>query len=463
MRVANTVTAILADGFARIRAEFDVPGPFSEEVESAARTAAVRDLGGEHRDRTSIPFVTLDPATSTDLDQAFWIERRGPDLVLLYAIADVAWFVRPGDPVDAESWRRGVTIYLPDGRVPLHPTVLSEGAASLLPDGDRPAIVFEVHVADDGEASLQGVERARVRSRAKLAYETVRADQLPAELSELAGRVAAAEQARGAFRVDAPEQEVVAGDDGGWVLRFRPRRDVENCNSALSLATNLAVAQALIAARTGLFRVMPAPSDQQVRRLRLTARALGLEWPENVSLADYQRSLDGLAGPPQAFLNAVRRASGKASYAPWQPGIVPWHAAMAGSYVHATAPLRRLADRFVVGAAWAIAAGGHVDADVAEAFTRLPAAMDEAEARAARVDAAARDLVETALLHGSEGQTFDAVVTDVDEAGARIQLSEPAVVARVRANGLEPGRAVRARLVGTDVVHRTVRFELVTA
>ena len=63
--------------------------------------AAARAPGQEHEDRTDEPFVTLDPATSTDLDQAFHIEASGNDLILHYAIADVAWFVVDGDPVDA--------------------------------------------------------------------------------------------------------------------------------------------------------------------------------------------------------------------------------------------------------------------------------------------------------------------------------------------------------------------------
>ena len=73
-------------------------------------------------------------------------------MLLHYAIADVAWFVDDGDAVDTEAWQRGVTQYLPDGKAGLYPPVLAEGAASLLPDGDRPAVVFHVRVGSDGLA-----------------------------------------------------------------------------------------------------------------------------------------------------------------------------------------------------------------------------------------------------------------------------------------------------------------------
>src|SRR6185503_17921969 len=123
----------------------------------------------------------------------FTIEEADADLILKYALADVAAFVPPGGPVDAEAWARGETYYLPDGRIGLYPPVLSEGAASLLPDGPRPAIVFNVRVTPDGRSRLDGAERALIRSRAKLGYATVTDSDLPKGFHELARRVTAAE------------------------------------------------------------------------------------------------------------------------------------------------------------------------------------------------------------------------------------------------------------------------------
>src|SRR4051812_48365241 len=104
----------LGDGLARLRERFQVPETFPPQVLAAAEAAAKRPPS-EHVDRTDWPFVTLDPATSTDLDQAFTIDRSGDDLLLRYAIADVAWFVEDGGVIDTEAWRRGATLYLPDG------------------------------------------------------------------------------------------------------------------------------------------------------------------------------------------------------------------------------------------------------------------------------------------------------------------------------------------------------------
>lgn len=457
MKALRDPDRLLATGLAAIRAEFQVPAGFPPEVEAAAQAAAAR-APTAHVDRTGMKFVTLDPASSTDLDQAFAIEAAGSDLILHYAIADVAWFVADGDPVDAEAWRRGATTYLPDGKASLYPAVIGEHAASLLPDGPRPAIVLSVRIAPDGAAKLDAVERALIRSRAKLAYETVTEPELPAGFAELARRIAEAEDRRGAARVDPPEQEVAADDDGHLTLRFRPFSLAETRNAALSLAANLAVADAMLAAGTGLFRVMAAPDAGGEQRLRATARAFHLEWPAAVPLAEFQRGLDPADPRAAAFMLAIRRAGRGASYEAWRPGLRPWHAAMAASYAHATAPLRRLADRYVLRAVLAIANGRPVPDAVTEAFARLPKVMAAADARDARIARAVIDMAEVALLAPLVNQRFPAVVTDLREGAARIQLADLPVVARVDAHGVLPGAAIRVKLLAADPLQRRLDF-----
>ena len=145
----------------------------------------------------------------------------------------------------------------------------------------------------------------------------------------------------------------------------------------------------------------------------------------------------------------------------YEPDVVPWHAAMAATYAHATAPLRRLADRHVVLAALAVAGARPVDADLAAAFGTLPEVMQRADAIGNRIDRAVIDLVEAVVLRGQEGRTFAAVVTDVDVRGARIQLCDVAVVSRVSIDRVEPGDEVRVKLVEANPAERLVRFERV--
>jgi exoribonuclease R len=449
---------VLSRGLADIRTQFQVPLSFPPAVLAEAGLAAARPVSG-HADWTDQDFVTLDPKSSTDLDQAFAIERSGMDIILHYAIADVAWFVGSGDALDCEAWVRGETIYMPDGKASLYPTGLSEDAASLLENVDRPSVVFTVRIDPNGKSSLDGALRAIIRSRSKLAYETVSPSDLPSGFAELFERIDQAEDARGAARVDAPEQELVIDADGQFTLEFRPQLLSEQQNAALSLAANLAIADAMLAHRTGLFRVMAEPDDRSIWRLRHTAKALGLSWPRHEILKEFEDRLAPSDPRHAAFMTAVRRSGPGASYAPYQEGVTPWHSAMAATYAHATAPLRRLADRYVIEATLQIMSGQAVSGELSAAFQKLPAVMAKAEGKSGQVERAVLDLAEAVILEGREGSRFEAVVTDIDERGTRIQLSDPAVVARIDGKGAVPGDDISVELIGVDVLRRQVKFE----
>ncbi|MFD0823526.1 ribonuclease catalytic domain-containing protein, partial [Micromonospora zhanjiangensis] len=241
-------------------------------------------------DHTDVPFVTIDPAASRDLDQAMCLSRRsGGGYRVRYAIADVASYVRPGGDLEAETWRRGQTVYLPDGKVPLHPENLSEDAASLLPDVDRAAVVWTIDLDADGAIVAVDLERALVRSRAKLDYPGVQADadagRLPepvALLPELGALLVERGLDRGAINLPLPEQDVEPDGDG-WRLVLRAPLPVEDYNAQISLLTGMAAAEIMLEHRVGLLRTMPAPKPEAVQKLRLAAAGLGIDWPEGMA------------------------------------------------------------------------------------------------------------------------------------------------------------------------------------
>jgi exoribonuclease R len=203
---------------------------------------------------------------------------------------------------------------------------------------------------------------------------------------------------------------------------------------------------------------MAEPDERAVLRLRHTARALGLQWPDEAPLAELERSLDP-ADPRQAtFMLAIQRAGQGASYVPFREGERPWHSAIAATYAHATAPLRRLADRYVVQAALAVVNGR--PAPAADAFGKLPPVMARADALGSRIHRAAIDLAEAVLLEGREGESFGAVATEVDDRAVRIQLCDQPVVARLSAAGVSAGDRLEVRLVDADPESRTVEFEV---
>jgi exoribonuclease R len=452
-----------------IRAEFDVPVAFPADVlAEAERIAAAPPLPAE--DATDLPLVTLDPPGSRDLDQAVHLERDGDGYRVRYAIADVGAVVRPGSALDAEARRRGQTLYAPDRRTPLHPEVLSEGAASLLPGEVRAAALWTVHLDADAGVRSVDLRRARVRSRAQLAYPDVQAQadagtltgalELLPELGRLLQEQAAA---RGAIELGTPEQEVVRTDGGGWTLVSRAPLPVEGWNAQISLLTGRVAARLMLDGGVGLLRTLPQARPEDVARLRRLAPALGVDWPADAGAGRVLAGLD-LADPRHlAFLEEAVALLRGAAYTPLDGDPPPdaGHAGVGAPYAHVTAPLRRLVDRFGTEVCLALAAGREPDPAVRAALPELPALMAASDRRTRAVERAVVDATEAWLLTGREGEEFDAVVVDADEGRGTVVLTDPAVRARCTGAGLEPGSRVRVRLEEADVARRSVRFTAV--
>jgi exoribonuclease R len=465
MRADIDAADLLKDGFAAIRKQYGVPDGFDAGVLSAAAAAAAQPVvpGAGRRDARDIEFVTLDPATSIDLDQAFALSRDGEDLVLSYGIADVGFFVERGGVIEAEAWRRGNTFYFPGERIPQYPPVLCEGAASLLPDVDRPAILLTVVLDPNGMATLRSAERVVMRSRAKLAYENVKPGQIPL-LDEFSARVEKAEDARGATRVEFPDQAVVADTTvpGGLKLIADARFASEDQNAAMSLAANLAVAKAMFDAKVGLFRVMDDPDEREMGILHRVAHALGVPWPKGANLRDVNRTLDGSKPKHLAFLRMARRLGGGASYATFNPAVVPLHSAIAATYAHATAPLRRLADRYVLDLVVELSAKQPPSAAEQSRLGELPEVMRKAAAISGQVEHGVVDLVETVTLLDRVGETFAAHIIDNDRRSLLVQLDEPPVRASIPGEfKQQTGDAITVKLTAADLATRKVKFDLV--
>lgn len=458
--------------------EFKLPDGFDPQV-----LAEVNQVIAGHTlpdpDLTALPFITIDPPGSQDLDQAMFLERDGDGYVVHYAIADVPSFVPAGGPLDTETRRRGQTIYTPGNRIPLHPVPLSEGAASLFANDPRSAFVWEIHLAADATQTSAKVRRATVQSVAKLDYaqsqDMLDAGNAPAAfagtlalLREIGTKRIELERARGGASLNVPAQEVEFVD-GRYVLQFRPGLPVEDWNAQISLLTGMAAAQVMLAGKVGILRTMPAPDAGAVAAYRLQTVALGKPWDETMAYGAYLRTLDTSDPRQLALMHAAATLFRGAGYTPFN-GTVPeevTQAAVAAPYAHATAPLRRLVDRFVLAICAALCSGAEVPAWAVQALDALPEIMSASNQLASRVDRAAIDTVEAALLSHRVGTEFDAVVlagprqnghtTKAGAARSTIQIAEPAVTGYCVGN-LQPGTVVRVKLVTADIARRTVQF-----
>ncbi|WP_431949914.1 RNB domain-containing ribonuclease [Nocardia lijiangensis] len=464
--------------FGAIRSEFGLASAYPAEAAVEARDA-VDVFAGDRIDRTDIELVTIDPPGAMDLDQALHLERSASGFTLHYAIADVGAVIAPDGALARESGARGQTFYLPDGTVPLHPPVLSEGASSLLPEQTRPAALWTIELDENAEPRTWSVVRATVRSRARLDYAGVQADADAgrlhpsiAALPEFGTRRIEAGLARGAIGLRLPAQSVIRDDanDGHWRLVLEPRTAADDWNEQVSLLTGMCAARIMLdgadtgGQRIGLLRTMPPPAESAIASLRRTAAALGVAWPADQPVG---RMLAGLDPNTPAALVLMSEATGLLRGAAYtvvngsEPEGVA-HGAIGAPYAHVTAPLRRLADRFATEICLAHCAGVPVPQWVRDGLDPTVDTMKRTDGVSGKVDRACIDLTEASLLAQRPDAEFDAVVVRESNGNrpAEVFIADPPVLGPCTGTPPE-GAAVRVRLTRADPVTRKIGFAFV--
>jgi len=453
-------------GFAELRIELEIPDHFPDDVLVEARRAAA-DVTLPDRDETSIPFVTIDPASSRDLDQALHVEQRGTGgFRVRYAIADVPAFIAAGGPLDRETRKRGLTVYSPDSKSPLHPPILSEDAASLLPDVDRPAFVWEIDLDSEAGVEQARMYRARVRSVAKLGYESVQhdldsgvADPMLVLLRSIGLLRQEREAARGGVSLPLPSQEIIA-EGGSYDLVYKTPDPVEGWNAQISLLTGMCAATMMIEGQVGILRTMPDPNEEDLARVRRTAKGLHIEWPPELSYPELIRSLDPGRPRNAAFISlcaTLLRGAGYTAFDGQLPELTT-HSAVAAPYAHVTAPIRRLVDRFALEVCVCLNAGVEIPSWASDSLFDVPELMAGADRRSRALERGAIDFTEAIILADHVGESFDAVVVESRKNGSVIQLYEPAVRARMKTEA-RLGNSIRVKLLSTDPTSRSVAFE----
>lgn len=451
--------------FRAIADEFDVPTDFPPELHAEAANA--RDAyADQRRDARDIEFVTIDPAGSRDLDQAVAIEADGDGYRVFYAIADVAAFIEPGSGLHEESLKRGQTIYLPDEPARLHPEELSEGSASLLPDADKPAVLWTFELDSAGELNSTNVERAVVRSVARLDYDGVQADMDAgrlhpsiALLPEVGELRAASSLRRHAINLRVPSVRVVELDDGRFELLIEPRQKMMDYNSEISLLTGMAAGQMMEEAGVGILRTLRPAGDDAERTFRCEARALGFDLPDGEDIGEFLQTVDADTPRGMAVMREAQKLLRGAGYVSLDEEESEVHAGIGGYYSHVTAPLRRLVDRYATEVCLALCAGTEIPDWVRADIPRVLKTMGRTSQLANTVDRACLNLTEATVLQPWVGQTFTGVVlqTKEDSDTARVFISDPPVLAQCAGHPAEASE-VGMSLVRADVEAREVLF-----
>lgn len=439
-------------------AEEGIPDVFPDEVlaeadAAAARWAAVHPAGDaedKRADRTRIPFVTIDPPDARDFDDAVHAEPRDGGWRLMVAIADVAWFVRPGGALDRSAYERGNSVYFPDRVVPMVPDVLSAGVCSLKAGEDRAALVAVLDVAADGAVVRHAFERARIRVVKNLSYEAAQQQMdagvgpdraALAPLWDCWAALATARRARAPLALSLPEQQVVLDADGRVAAVVeRPHLPAHEVIEDMMIAANVAAAQTLEQRKAPvLYRAHEPPEREKLVGLKDYLETLGMAFAL------------GQVMTPAVFNDVLRRAEGRDDYADIAEAVLraqmqafytpraAGHFGLAlGAYVHFTSPIRRYADLVIhrsLIAALALGAGGVEDG------SRLAAVGEHlslAERRAMAAERATLDRYIARHLATSVGDVLSARIVSVREFGFFVR------VAHLGGDGLVPISALGA-------------------
>jgi ribonuclease R len=449
-----------------------IPDKFPETVVDAAERAMPPGL--ENRtDLRAVPLVTIDGADARDFDDAVFAE---PDTDeenpggwhLAVAIADVAWFVRPGDVIDREAHRRGNSVYFPDRVVPMLPAALSNNLCSLVPDEARACLAADLWISRDGALLRHRFQRALMKSAARLTYEQVEATRTggkaPVAMNVIDNLYGAFEslsrerKRRGTLELELPERRVIL-DENGAVQSIAPvqRLDSHRLIEEFMITANVAAARELIRLRQpAMFRIHDEPDREKLQELGEVLAEFGVRMAKAKIYrpADFNALLGRIADEPHARLinELVLRAQSQAEYSPDNIG----HFGLGlRTYAHFTSPIRRYADLLVHRALIrGLRLGdGALPDEAGAAFAETGEHISATERRAVSAERDANDRYAAAFLEQHIGDNFTGVIRGVARAGLFVALDDTG------AEGFVPASRLPADRYRFDAATHTLRGE----
>ncbi|OHX18731.1 ribonuclease R [Chromobacterium amazonense] len=336
------------------------PDDALEQAQATPKKVRKKDWTKDRVDLRDLPLVTIDGETARDFDDAVYAEKQGKGFRLVVAIADVSFYVQPGDALDREALTRGTSVYFPRRVIPMLPEALSNGICSLNPDVERMCMVCDMQINAKGEVKKYKFYPAVMQSKARLTYNQVwdwlqnGADHpmLPhvKDLYALFKILLTARGKRGAIEFDSVETQMIFNDKGK-IERIVPivRNDAHRLIEECMLAANVCSADFLQKnGHKALYRVHEGPTEEKLENLRNYLRLVGLTLGggDKPSAKDYGKLAEQIHGRPDApvLQTMLLRSMQQAVYTPDNAG----HFGLAyEAYTHFTSPIRRYPDLLV--------------------------------------------------------------------------------------------------------------------
>lgn len=336
-----------------------------QQAEKLSPEVTAKDFKGR-RDVRDLMLVTIDGETAKDFDDAVYAEPEGRGWRLVVAIADVSYYVKPGEPLDKDAYERGNSVYFPRRVIPMLPEALSNGLCSLKPEVDRLCMVCDMHIDILGKIKRYEFYPSVMHSRARMTYTKVH-DILTNPDGELAKEydwlapnlrhlhdlykvLVSAREKRGAIEFESSDTLMMFNEHGKIeqivpVVRNEAHRLIEEC----MLAANVCAANFLLEhEHPALYRIHEGPSPEKLEIVRAFMADFGftLGGGDTPHAKDYGRLIKRFKGRPdeQLLQTVLLRSMQQAVYSPDNVG----HFGLAyEAYTHFTSPIRRYPDLLV--------------------------------------------------------------------------------------------------------------------
>jgi ribonuclease R len=446
----------------------EIPQTFSPAALHEAEAARPATLSGRE-DWRALPLVTIDPPDAKDHDDAVHAEpdpdpnNKGGHIVTV-AIADVAFYVRPGSALDRDALTRGNSVYFPDRVVPMLPERISNDLCSLVPGEPRGALAVRMVIAPDGRKRLHSFHRILMRSAAKLNYAQAQAaidgrpddttgPLLASVLKPLYAAYATVKRARDErdpLDLDIPERKILLKGDGTVDRVIVPERlDAHRLIEEFMILANVAAAEMLEKKALPLiYRVHDEPTLEKVHNLQEFLKTLDLPFAKSGALrpALFNRVLAEVKGHDSEPLvnEVVLRSQAQAEYSAENYGHFGLNLRR---YAHFTSPIRRYADLIVHRAlirGLGLGEGALPETETMESLSEIAAQISVTERRAMKAERETADRLIAHFLADRIGASFQGRISGVTRAGLFVKLSDTG------ADGLIPIRTLGTEYFNYD-------------
>lgn len=488
--------------------QFELPEEFPNKVRQFAKkipeSIPEKDLENR-RDLRDLKTFTIDGADAKDLDDAISIEKlENGNYKLGVHIADVSHYVREGNIIDEEAYKRGTSVYLIDRVVPMLPEELSNGICSLNPNEDRLSLSVFMEINSKGDVVDHEIVEGVIRTNARLVYEDV-SDYLENDdekakeklkdlldelkyMQELMDILRDKRRTRGSIDFNFPETQIILDENGRPVeIKKADRRIANRLIEEFMLVTNETVAERFFWSEIPfLYRIHENPAEEKIEAFNKLIHNFGYQIKgKEIHPKDLQMLIQEVEGKKEEPLISMLllRSLRKAKYSS-EPDI---HFGLASKYYsHFTAPIRRYPDLIIHRIIKQYIKGELTNKVQERLKTTLPDIADYTsmtERRAEEAEREVEDLKMTQYMLKRIGKEYEGIITSLTSFGIFVQL-ENTIEGLVHFNNMiddyyifdeenyyiigerskriyRLGDTVNVEVTGADISRRSIDFKII--